>query len=159
MDEPDEYVQFLVKYKDWISIKKLGIYPDTKPEEVAFSLATIKYSIDNKIYALIGLKTDVLDKVIESSAKVKKSVSALNDIANRFASSEAKAALEEACNGNKSLKPIAEAYLLNGLLNNVGYETSISAITLSKIFPYLKLPKEITMAMKRKKKNKENKSE
>ncbi|MGH2638311.1 MAG: DUF2666 family protein, partial [Rhabdochlamydiaceae bacterium] len=42
MEDPSEYVDFMVKYKDWISIKRLVIRPDTKPQEIAFALAGIR---------------------------------------------------------------------------------------------------------------------
>lgn len=155
MDEPEEHVQFFAKYKDWISIKKLGIYNDTKPEEIAFFLSTIKYTLDNKIYKLLGIKVDVLDNFADSAIPDgRKSEALLTTAIEKFLSPDAKVAIENAHN-DKTLKPVAEVYLLNKLITNAGYETSTSAMILSKIFPYLKLPKEISMAMKRKRKKTE----
>ncbi|MGC8571986.1 MAG: DUF2666 family protein [Candidatus Micrarchaeia archaeon] len=157
INEPEEYVQFFAKYKDWVSIKKYGIYNDTKPEEIAFDLTLIRRTLDNKIYKLLGINLDILDKFADSAtAGGKKSASLLTTTIEKFLSNEAKSAIENACGNDKKLKPIAEAYLLNKLITNAGYETAIDPITLSKIYPYLKLPKEITMALKRGKKKKEN---
>ena len=61
MDDPSEYIDFMAKYKDWISIKRLGITPNTKPEEVVFHMAGIRNTIDLKAFPLLGIKTGPLD--------------------------------------------------------------------------------------------------
>ncbi len=61
MDEPDEYVDFMVKYGDWVAFKRMGIREGTPPEEVAFHISGIKYTIDGKICKLLGIDTDALD--------------------------------------------------------------------------------------------------
>jgi hypothetical protein len=48
MDE----VTFSAKYKNWISIKKMGIDENTKEPEVAHILASIKETIDRKAFEL-----------------------------------------------------------------------------------------------------------
>ncbi|MCL5430026.1 MAG: DUF2666 family protein [Candidatus Marsarchaeota archaeon] len=141
MDEPEEYVDFLVKYKDWIAIKRMGIRSNTKPEEIVFQLAGIRNAIDNRAFGILGIKTNVLDSYAGEATKgMRKSPDSLAEAAKRFGASEAKSAIEQACD-NKDVKPLAEIYLLGKIISNLGYDTSINQVAMSKIWKNLKVPK------------------
>ncbi|MDE1868907.1 MAG: DUF2666 family protein [Candidatus Micrarchaeota archaeon] len=141
MDEPSEYVDFMVKYKDWISIKRLGIRPDTKPQEIAFALAGIRATADTRSYSILGINTATLDACADSITKgQKKSFDSLAAALSKAGSAEAKRAVDESCQ-NKELTGFASAYLMSKIISNVGYETSISQTAMSKIWKELKPPK------------------
>ena len=141
MDVPDEYIDFSAKYKDWISIKRLAIRPDTKPEEVVFHLAGVRSTIDGRMFKLLGIKTDVLDAFAASKASgMRAGYSSLGQALQHVDSAEAKRAVEDACD-NKTLVPFAKTYLLNRLITSLKLDTSLSQQAMSKVFPYLKPPK------------------
>jgi len=143
MDEPSEYVDFMVKYKDWISIKRLGIRPDTKPEEIASHLAGIRSTIDSKIYTLLGIDTSKIDSFVESVTSGKrKSYASLAETLNALQKSDSDKVLSEACSG-KPLKPIAEAYMISKAAKSLGFDTGVDQLALSKIYPELKPPKAL----------------
>lgn len=141
MEEPDQYIDFMAKYKDWVSIKRLGIRPDTKPEEIVHYLAALRTTIDNKSYSFLGIKTNILDEYAKRLSQGKrKSYNSLAEVSNSLAGSETKSMLESSCE-NRSLVPLAEIYLLGRVLTNLGFDTSINQTVMSKIFPGLKPPK------------------
>ncbi len=144
MDDPEEYVDFLAKYKDWISIKRLGIRPDTKPEEVVFHMAGIRNTIDAKAFPFMGIKTSVLDVVANRLTLGKrKSFESLGQAITQLGSGEAKKAVEESCSDKKELAPLAWTYLIGRILNNLDFDASINQKTISKIFPNLKIKKPL----------------
>jgi hypothetical protein len=61
LDEPDQYIDFMVKYKDWISISRQELDANTKPEEIAFLLNNIRMSVESKYYKFLGIDTAKLD--------------------------------------------------------------------------------------------------
>ena len=69
MDEPEEYIDFMAKYKDWVSIKRIGIRPETRPEEVVHYLAGVRTTIDVKSYPMLKINTQMLDQQAERSAQ------------------------------------------------------------------------------------------
>jgi hypothetical protein len=153
LDEPEEYIDFMAKYKDWISIRRLGIRPDTKPEEIVHHMAGVRSVIDNKSYLFLGIKTGVLDEYAgRLTSGMRKGYESLSKAVQSMSGSETKSVLENSCE-NKELTPIAEAYLLSKVVTNLGYDTGINQVTMSKIFPYLKMPK--APGLGRKKKNPE----
>lgn len=141
MDIPDEYVDFAVKYKDWVAIKRLRVLPDTKPEEVAFHLAGISSTIDSKAYNLLGINTNSLDSYASNStSNLKKGVMAVGEVLSRINSAEAKKAIEDSCT-NKAVVPLARTYLMNRLIGSMNVQTNITQEAMSKIFTDLKAPK------------------
>lgn len=142
MEEPSEYVDFMVKYKDWISIKRLGIRPDTKPEEVAFALSGIRATADTRSYSILGIDTKVLDACADDITKgQKKGYDSLAAALSKLSSAEAKRAIDESCQ-NKDLAGFATAYMMSKVISNIGYETGITQAAMSKIWKGLKLPKQ-----------------
>ncbi|MCW6159578.1 MAG: DUF2666 family protein [Candidatus Micrarchaeales archaeon] len=139
--EADEYIDFMVKYKDWIAIKRMGIREATRPEEIVFHLAGIRRAIDAKSYGILGIKTAVLDSYANEATKgLKKNANSLAAVAQKFGESGAKSAIDQACD-NKDLKPLAEIYLLGKMITNTGYDTSINQEAMSKIWKELKIKK------------------
>jgi hypothetical protein len=143
VDEAEEYIDFMAKYKDWISIKRIGIRPDTKPEEVAYYLAGIRSTIDSKAYSFLGIKTSVIDEFIGRITNGKrKSYGALSEVVNSINSPDAKAALADACGEHKDQIPLAEIYLLGKAISSIGFDISLNQGAMSKVFPDLKPPKK-----------------
>jgi Protein of unknown function (DUF2666). len=141
VDDPTEYIEFMAKYKDWISIRKLGIREHTKPEEVVFHMAGIRTTIDGKMFKFLGINTEMLDRFAETAtANAKKNYQSLGQIISSMSGKDAKAAIEQACT-NKVVAPLAENYLLNKLITNMKFDTGISQLEMSKIFPELKPPR------------------
>lgn len=141
VEEPEEYVDFMVKYRDWIAIKKMGVYEGTRPEEVSFHLALIRSLIDKKAFLILGIKTDALDRfAANSTAGLRKNPASFAAIGQSFGSAAAKAAIEQACD-NKELKPLAETYLLGKMITSIGYDTSLNQDAMSKIWKDLKIKK------------------
>ena len=150
MDEPEEYIDFMAKYKNWIAIRRLGIRPDTKPEEVVMHMAGVKALIESKSYPMLGIKLNILDEHANKLTNgVRKSYATLGEVIKSLSGSEAKSAIESACE-NKALAPIAEVYLLSKTITNLGYDTGINPATMAKIFPELKMPKAPGMGRKKK---------
>jgi hypothetical protein len=144
MDDPSEYIDFMAKYKDWISIKRLGIRPETKPEEVVFHMAGIRNTIDLKAFPLLGIKTGALDAAANRLTEgKKKNFADLGQAISGLSGVDAKRAVEEACAERKELSPIARAYLIGKVLNNLEYDAAINQKIMSKIFPDLKIKKPL----------------
>lgn len=138
MDDPSEYVDFMVKYKDWISIKRLGIRPNTKPEEVSFHLALVRETIDRKAFAILGINTAALDSYAEKICTgMRKSYASLGSALTNMSGTEGKSTLKSACSDEK-LAPLAEIYLLGRVISTLGYDTSLNQKAMAKIFPALK---------------------
>ncbi len=138
-EEPSEYVDFMVKYKDWVAIKRLGIRDRTRPEEIVFHLAGIRNSIDGKAFSMLGIDTKRLDSLAESIAQGKRgNYTALGDAIKALDSKSIKAQLDGSCTDSK-LSKIAGIYLLNGVMQRMGFDSSINQDMLSKIYPDLKV--------------------
>jgi hypothetical protein len=138
-DEPSEYVDFMVKYKDWVAIKRLGIRDQTRPEEIVFHLAGIRNSIDSKAFRMLGIDTEKLDSLALSVSQGRKgNYSVLGDALKELDKREVKAQIEGACKDGKLAK-IAGIYLLNRIMLNLGFDSSINQDMLSKIYPDLKV--------------------
>ena len=149
-DEPSEYVDFMVKYKDWVAIKRLGIRDQTRPEEIVFHLAGIRNSIDGKAFKILGIDTEKLDSLASSISQGRKgNYSVLGDALKELDKKEVKAQIEGACKDNKLAK-IAGIYLLNRIMLNLGFDSSINQDMLSKVYPDLKV--KLPPGAKRKKK-------
>ncbi len=149
MDDVDEYADFMVKYKSWITIRKLGIREHTTPQDVAFHLAGIRTVIDSHASALLGIKTSLLDAFATSATSGLKKKDLAQAVA-KLDSSEAKKAITDSCISNSALEPIAKAYLLNKIITELGLLTGIDQLAMCKIFPELKPPKIPGMGRKKK---------
>jgi len=141
MEMPEEYVDFAVKYKEWVTIKRMHILPDPKPEEVAFHLAGIRSTIDGKAYGILGIDISSLDAFAESATgTLRKGITSTGEVLSRLGTPEAKKAIENACT-NKAVLPLAKTYLLNRLVVSMNVQTGLTQETMSKLFPNLKAPK------------------
>ncbi len=141
MDEPDQYIDFMAKYKDWVAIKKLGIRENTTPQEVAYQLAAIRAAVDRKAFSILGIKTDMLDAHAAQVTKgLRKGYESLSGALSTIKSSEGKKVINESCD-NKDLLPLAETYLLAKIMTEIGFNVGIDQLALSKIYKELKPPK------------------
>ena len=142
MAEAQEYIDFMAKYRDWISMKRMGIYSDTKPEEVVFHMAAIRTTIDSKAFPLLGIKTQGLDALAgKVTSGKRKSYASLSEAVSALSGPETKAALAESCGDKAELAPVAEIYLLQKVLMNLKFDASISQAVLSRVYPNLKVKK------------------
>ncbi len=138
-EEPSEYVDFMVRYKDWVAIKRLGIRDQSRPEEIVFHLAGIRNSIDSKAFKILGIDTERLDSLASSIANGRKgNYSALGDVLKELDKKDVKAQIESSCSDSK-LSKIAGIYLLNRIMLNMGFDSSINQEMLSKVYPDLKV--------------------
>jgi uncharacterized protein DUF2666 len=142
MDDPDQYIDFMAKYKDWISIKRMGIRPNTRPEEVVFHMAGIRNTIDAKAFGFLGINTSIIDNIaVRATQGKKKSYSSLSECIMNLNNQDTKKILEDSCGEKKELVPIAEIYLIGKVLTNLNFDSSISQLALSKIYKDLKIKK------------------
>jgi hypothetical protein len=137
---PDEFVDFSAKYKEWVAIKRLGITPQTKPEEIAYHLAGIRATIDSKAFKILGIDTDAIDNHVKQVQKTGKGPQAIAQAMLELEKPEFKRVVLDACS-SQTLAPFAKTYALNRLMNEFGVETSLSQLALSKAFKELKPPK------------------
>jgi hypothetical protein len=138
-EKPDNYIDFSVKYKDWIAIKRLSITDKVNPEEVAYTLASINYSIDSKIYKFLGIDTDKLDELSKDLTKgVGKGYPGLSSAISMLDDKKIKANIKTACKTDV-VKPFAESYLVNRIAQNLNLNTNIDLKKMQKAFPDLKI--------------------
>lgn len=150
MNDPSEYVDFMVKYKEWISIKRLGIRDVTKPEEIVNHLAVVRSSIDNHAYKIMGIDTSMLEKYAQKLAMDrKKSYDSLSDAIKDLQSPEAKKVIRESSPGETVAK-IAESYLLNAVISAMKFQSGITPELMGKLYPDVKT--KMPMGVGRKKK-------
>ena len=132
----------MAKYRDWVSIKRLGIRANTRPEEIVHHLAAIRSTIDAKSYPFLSIKTSILDDYSKKLCQGrKKSYASLGVALAKMANPETKKAIAESA--SKELAPIAETYLLGKVISTIGYDTAINQTQMSKIFPDLKVKKPL----------------
>ncbi|MEM3839370.1 MAG: DUF2666 family protein [Candidatus Micrarchaeaceae archaeon] len=137
-----ECIIFMAKYGDWISIKKMSITKDTKPEEVAAHLSSIRIAADRKAAQILGIDTEALDAYAAGlTGNMRKSAANLEKIAKALGEAGAASAVEKACKGNKTLSEAAKVYLFSTMLNNLKLDLEVSPDTLMEMFPGLKIPK------------------
>lgn len=136
MDEPEQFIDFLIKYKNWVSIRRQALDESTKPEEVSFILATIRNTIESKYYSLL-IDTPKLDAYAAKIASGAKGYSAAGAVLAQLESAEAKREILAAC-PDKKLKRIAESYLASRIIEKAGVKTSIDIKEMLKLYPELK---------------------
>ncbi len=138
---PDS-IEFSAKYRDWLVIKKASVNEETKPEEIAFTLASIRQTLDRKSFEFLGIDLKALDSYVEgiTAGKAKR----FNDLASAIqalGTPGAKAAVEKSIGAKTELKDIANTYLLRKTLQNLKFDCDVNQEMLSKAYSYLKLPK------------------
>lgn len=139
---PSEGISFMAKYKDWVSIKKLSIHPDTKPEEVAAHLSSIRIATDRKTAQILGVDTESLDIYASSvTENMRKSAANLQKITEIMCSPEAKKQIDDASKGDASIRDAAIVYLFSRMMQNLKIDLEVSPDTLMDMFPGLKIPK------------------
>jgi len=141
MDEPAQYIDFMVKYKDWISISRQELDDNTKPEEIAFLLNNIRTSAELKYYTFLGIDLPKLDSF---AAKATSGLKGYDDAAkalSQISGGEGKKELAAACQDPK-LKKVAESYLAAKVIERLGIKTHIDANEMFKIYPDLKIYKK-----------------
>ncbi|MFP3289411.1 MAG: DUF2666 family protein [Candidatus Micrarchaeota archaeon] len=142
--EERDSIDFLAKYKDWIAIKKMSIDADTKPEEIAFHLASIRQTIDKKAFEILGIDTKQLDDLANKiTSGARKSYKALAEAIASLGSQEARDIVAKACNGKEELQEVANAYLLRKVVQNLGFDFDVNQEMLAKVYPQLKIPKPL----------------
>ncbi|MGC8730230.1 MAG: DUF2666 family protein [Candidatus Micrarchaeia archaeon] len=135
--DPEEYIDFMAKYKDWVAIKRMTIRDITKPEDIAFHLASINKAIDSRVYKLLGINTGALDEIAKK-AKGRKKISSLAEAVKKVDEESTKKLIEEACE-SKTMEPIARSYLLNRIASNMGFSPEITPDIITKLYPEAKL--------------------
>lgn len=136
-----EGISFMAKYKDWISIKKLSIHDNTKPEEVAAQLSSIRIATDRKIPQILGVNTENLDIYANSvTGNMRKSAANVQKVTEILCSPEAKTEIDGAT-PDPSLRDAAIIYLFATMLQNLKVDLEVSPDTLMDMFPGLKIPK------------------
>ena len=142
--EEGDAIDFLAKYKEWIAIKKMSISDDTKPEEIAFHLASIRQTIDKKAFEILGIDTKQLDELANKiTGGARKSYKALAEAIASLGGQEARDIAAKACNGKEELQEVANAYLLRKVVQNLGFDFDVNQEMLAKVYPQLKIPKPL----------------
>lgn len=137
-----EMIYFMAKYKEWISIKKMNIRENTKPEEVSAHLSSIRATVDRKEAEFIGIDVFTLDSYAAGlTENLRKSVANLQKMLDAINSAEGKKQIEAACQGDLVLRDAAQAYLLKTLLQSIKFDYDVNPQTLMDMFPGLKIPK------------------
>ncbi len=136
-----ESIEFSARYKDWVVIKKMSIRDDTKSEEVALIISSIRQTLDKKAFEVLGIDTTILsDYAGTLTSGVRKSFSNLSEVLKKLDSKETKDTVNRACNGKKELFDMANAYLLRSVTQGLGFDFDINQNMLVKSFPKLKVP-------------------
>lgn len=141
MGESQDSIEFMAKYRDWIAIRKMNIYDNTRPEEVAFHLASIRQTLDKKAFEFLEIGINGIDSYADSVTNGMKGFSGLSEAVQKLDSREARAVLAEATKTKPKHLPIAKAYLLRKVVQNMGFDFDVNQGMLSKIYKDLKVKK------------------
>ncbi|MGC8628830.1 MAG: DUF2666 family protein [Candidatus Micrarchaeia archaeon] len=140
--QDSESIEFYAKYKNWVAVKKITIRDDTKPEEIAMQIASIRQSIDRKAFEILGINTALLDAfAAELTKNMRKSYANLAQALQNLGKQEAKDQISKATNGKPELEDVASAYLLRKVVQNLQFDFDVNQELLEKAYPYLKMPK------------------
>lgn len=154
MDEPAQYIDFMVKYKDWVSIRRQAFDESAKPEEAAYILSTIRSSIENRYYKILGIDVKMLDDYISKIPLAGKGYESMGRALLQLEQKEAKDVAQNACS-DKRMKKIAESYMVLRLAERANVKPYMDSDELLKIFPELKIYKpKMPKGMKKDKKSK-----
>ncbi len=140
MDEPAQYIDFMVKYKDWISIRRQAFDKDPRPEEAAYILSVIRSSIESRYYKILGIDVGRLDEYVSKIPLSGKGYQSMGQALSNLESKEARNIAQEAC-ADKRMKKIAESYMVLRLAERSNVKPYIDSNELLKIFPELKIYK------------------
>ncbi len=141
MDEPAQYIDFMVKYKDWISISRQELDENTKPEEISFLLNNVRMSVELKYYRFLGIDTNKLNSFAAKATSGMKGYSDATKALDQISSAEGKREVAAACPDIK-LKKVAESYLASKIIESLGIKTHLDASELMKLYPNLKIYKK-----------------
>lgn len=140
--EGTDSIEFSAKWKEWVVIKRTTIREDTKPEEIVFSLASIRQTIDRKSFDLLGIETTGMDEyATKVTTGMRKNFKDLAQAIQSLSSSEAKEIIEKACAAKPELQEVARTYLFRKVIQVLGFDFDVNQEMLSKVYPNLKLPK------------------
>jgi hypothetical protein len=140
--EGTDSIESSAKWKEWVVIKRTTIREDTKPEEIVFSLASIRQTIDRKAFDLLGIQTAGMDEyATKVTTGMKKNFKDLAQTVQLLSSTEAKATIESACAAKPELQEVAKTYLFRKVIQALGFDFDVNQEMLSKVYPNLKLPK------------------
>ena len=108
-------------------------------------MAGIRNTIDLKVFPLLGIKDKGrwMPPQANSTEGKRKSFADLSQAIAGLSGVDAKRAVEEACAEKKELSPIAWAYMIGKVLNNLDYDATVNQKIMSKIFPNLKIKKPL----------------
>ncbi len=141
MDEPEQYIDFMVKYRDWISISRQELDNNTKPEEISFLLNNVRMSVESKYYRFLGIDTAKLDSFAKKATAGMKGYEDASKALAQIDSAEGKREVAAACVDPK-LKKVVQSYLASRIIENIGVKTHLDAAELMKLFPDLKIYKK-----------------
>ncbi|MGC8479269.1 MAG: DUF2666 family protein [Candidatus Micrarchaeia archaeon] len=140
--EDSDSIEFVAKYKNWISIRKTKIHPDTGNEEIAFALAGIRQSVDKKAFEFLDIDTNSLDAYAEKLASSsKRSIAGFAEALLKFSTPETRSAIEKASEKKPEHEGFARVYLIRKIAQLLGLDFDVSQEAISKIYPKLKPPK------------------
>ncbi len=125
-EEAGDLIVFVGKYKNWISIKKLGL-EGAKDYEVSAALAGIVFTAANKAFDFSGIQKD--DALVAKAAAGKRK--GYGNLAE---------ALEAAMPGLKNDR-VSDAYVICKVFETIGYKPYASPEMLSDAHPDIKPPK------------------
>jgi len=141
LDEPEQYIDFMVKYKDWISISRQELDGNTKPEEIAFLLNNVRMSVESKYYKFVGIDTTKLDAYAKAATSGMKGYADASKALAQIECAEGKREITASCSDLK-LKKIAQSYLASKIIEGIGINTHLDAKELMKLYPGLKIYKK-----------------
>ncbi len=140
--EGTDSIEFSAKWREWVVIKRTTIREDTKAEEIVFSLASIRQTIDRKAFEFLGIQTGILDEyAIKASSGKKKNLKDLGELVQALGAAQARDAVSASCASKPELQEIARVYLLRKAIQALGFDLDVNQEMLSKAYPHLKLPK------------------
>jgi hypothetical protein len=135
-------IEFLARYKDWVSVKKISIDEGTRPEEIALHLASIRQSLDRKSFEILGIDIKGIDDYASSITKdMRKSYSSLAQVIQKLGTNDAKEVVKNACKGKDELAVIAETYLFRRVVQDLKFDFDVNPELLQSAYPSLKIPK------------------
>lgn len=138
---PYSGIAFMAKYKDWVAIKKLSIADDTKAEEVAAQLSSIRMTTERKLPQILGIDADSLDAyAAESTNNMRKSFANMEKIVDILCTSKTKEVITKAI-PSEAVRAVAVIYLSNKMYQDIKLELEVSPELLMDMFPGLKIPK------------------
>ncbi|VVB65941.1 Uncharacterised protein [Candidatus Gugararchaeum adminiculabundum] len=137
----DDEISFAAKVGDWISIKKMSVYPNTTQPEVAGILAGIMATLTRKSFQYAQVDADAVDAIAARVTKGKrKGYKNIVDIFSAMKQGEIQSELEK-CVVKPELRNVAESFFLRRVLENLGYSVDVNVDDIMSAYPELKIPK------------------